>query len=298
MGSQLTASGQSQNGNLSAFIKKLVQKFEPKQIYLFGKIMDFNTRDGCFINDSREETYHHFLLMVTESSTRIEHQVQDFSNHSYHPGKVTILVHGKDTIQEAIRANSRFFMTILNSGQLIYNEDGMLQPEGVPDYIPTQAAVKAQKHYNHRLPLANGFFASAKECLANQHYHLSAFMAHQVVEQCCIALIRVHLAYRCDIHNIYRQLSVCDSFSAAPSKLLLSGRKDDKRLMEIMVKSYSAARYRDDFNVGQTDAEQLVVRAFKFIKLTEVLCRQKIEKLASEAAEYKQVKKESEAAND
>ena len=298
MEAQFKTFGQSQNENLSGFIKKLVEKFEPKQIYRFGKIMVLNSRDGCFINNRREETYHHFLLMVTESATRIEHQVQDFSNHSYHFGKVTILVHGRDAIQEAVRANSRFFITVLNRGQLIYNKDGMLQTDGVADYIPTQASVKAQKHYNHRLPLATGFFASAKECLANQHYNLSAFMAHQVVEQCGIALIRVHLAYRCDIHNIYRQLNICDSFTSAPSKLLLSGKKDDKRLMEIMVKSYSSARYKDDFKVCQADAEQLVLKAFKFVKLTEVLCKQKIEKLALEAVAYKQNKKESEAEND
>jgi HEPN domain-containing protein len=160
--------------------------------------------------------------------------------------------------------------------------------------IPTQGAVKAQKHYNHRFPLATGFLKSAKECLTNQHYNLSAFMAHQVVEQCCIALIRVHLAYRSDIHNLYRQLRLCESFSPAPSSLFLSGREDDKRLFDIMVKSYSAARYKDDFKVEQADAEQIFIRVSTFLKLTEIMCGDKINSLAAVAESYTQLKKERE----
>ncbi|RZK34918.1 MAG: HEPN domain-containing protein, partial [Pedobacter sp.] len=162
------------------------------------------------------------------------------------------------------------------------------------NFIPTQGAVKAQKHYNHRFPLATGFLKSAKECLTNQHYNLSAFMAHQVVEQCCIALIRVHLAYRSDIHNLYRQLRLCDSFSPAPSSLLLSGTEDDKRLFDIMVKSYSAARYKDDFEVEQAEAKQIFTRASTFLKLTEIMCSDKINSLAIVAESYTQLKKESE----
>ncbi|MGQ7855505.1 HEPN domain-containing protein [Pedobacter sp. WC2501] len=170
----------------------------------------------------------------------------------------------------------------------------MVQPFQAIGLIPTQGAVKAQKHYNHRFPLATGFLKSAKECLTNQHYNLSAFMAHQVVEQCCIVLIRVYLAYRSDIHNLYRQLRMCDSFSPAPSRLFLSGIEEDKRLFDIMVKSYSAARYKDDFKVDQADAEQIFTRVSTFLKLTEIMCGDKIKSLAKVAESYTQLKKERE----
>jgi len=291
---QFSQSGQFQKEKFSAFIKELVQKFKPEQIYSFGKNIDFKVNDGCFIDNHNAENYHYFLLMVTESVTRIEHEVQDFANNKYPFGKITILAHGKETIAEAIKANNRFFITIYNEGKILYSRDGMVQPFQATSLIPTQGAVKAQKHYNHRFPLATGFLKSAKECLTNQHYNLSAFMAHQVVEQCCIVLIRVHLAYRSDIHNLYRQLRLCDSFSPVPSSLFLSGREDDKRLFDIMVKSYSAARYKDDFKVEQADAEQIFTRVSTFLKLTEIMCSDKINSLATVAESYIRLKKESE----
>ena len=294
METQFSQSGHFQKETFSAFIKELVQKFKPEQIYSFGKNIDFKVNDGCFIEDNRTENYHYFLLMVTESVTRIEHEVQDFANNHYPFGKITILAHGKETIADAIKANNRFFITIYNESQILYSRDGMVQRAHIINYIPAQGAVKAQKHYNHRFPLATGFLKSAKECLKNQHYSLSTFMAHQVVEQCCIALIRVHLAYRSDIHNLYRQLRLCESFSSAPASLFLSGREDDKRLFDIMVKSYSAARYKDDFKVEQAHAEQIFTRVSTFLKLTEIMCGDKINSLATVAEFYTQLKKERE----
>ena len=295
METPFTSSNHCQKDNFSAFLKELVQKFRPEQIYCFGKNIDLKINDSCFIESRRVESYHYFLLMVTESVTRIEHEVQDFANNHYPFGKITILAHGQETIAEAIKANNRFFINVYNEAQILYSHDGMVQRPHEITFIPTQGGVKAQKHYDHRFTLATGFLASAKECLTNQHYNLSAFMAHQVVEQCCIALIRVHLAYRSDIHNLYRQLGLCDSFSPAPSNMLLSGRDEDRRLFDIMVKSYSAARYKDDFKVEQADAEQIFIRVSTFLKLTEMMCMDKIKSLATSAESYKRLKKESEA---
>lgn len=297
MKTQSPLSGQSQKEHFSKFIKDLVEKFKPLHIYCFGKTVELTNKEGCFITDAVQENYQYFLLMVTDSVTRIEHEVQDYANNHYPFGAVTILAHGKETIAEAIKANNRFFISIYNTARLIYSQDGMVQPESIAHFIPTQAAVKAKKHYLHRMLLACGFLESAKECQRKELYQLSVFMLHQAVEQCCIGLIRVHLAYRSDIHNLYRQLRLCNSFSPAPSRLFFCGREEDKRLFEIMVKSYSAARYKDDFEVKQSDAEQLYLQVSLFLDLADLMCGEKIEALSKEVESYKQLVEESEACN-
>lgn len=295
MKTQSPLSGQYQSEHFSAFIKELVDKFKPLQIYCFGKTVELTNKKGCFITDSVQENYQYFLLMVTESVTRIEHEVQDYANNHFPYGTVTILAHGKETIEEAIKANNRFFITVYNTADMIYSQDGMVQPVQVASFIPTQAAVKAKKHYHHRMLLASGFLESAKECQRKELYQLSVFMLHQAVEQCCIALIRVHLAYRSDIHNLYRQLRLCNSFSRTPSRLFFGGKDEDKRLFDIMVKSYSAARYKDDFTVEKSDATQLYIQVSVFLDLADLMCGEKIDALAIDAELYKQLRTESEA---
>ncbi|CAM4411839.1 HEPN domain-containing protein [Pedobacter westerhofensis] len=285
---------QIQKKEFAAFIKDLADKYQPLQIYCFGEFMESANKRGCFIESAAHENYQYYLLMVIESATRIENHVQDYANHHFPYGTITILVHGKETITEAVRANNRFFITVANSGKLLYSADPTIKSFRVPDFIPTRAAEKAKKHYRRRMALAAGFLESAMECLRKGNYHLCVFMLHQVVEQCCICMIRVHLAYRSDIHNLYRLLRLCDSFSPAMSGLFLGEGEEGRRLFELMVSSYSAARYKDDFVVEQPDAERLYNQVAAFLKVADVLCQDKIEALALDAEVYRQLKTESE----
>lgn len=283
------SSEKTQKEHFSSFIKVLAEKFKPVYIYCFAQFVDSSHKSGCFIDPLADESWRYYLLMITESPTRIEHEVQNYANDHFQQGTITLLVHGKETLTEAVRANNRFFISVANSGELLYSQDGMIRSFQVPDFIPTQAAVKARKHYLHREDIAMGFLESALACLRTGKYHLSLFMLHQVVEQCCIALIRVHLAYRSDIHNLYRLLRLCDSFSPALSGFFLQEIEGGRRLFDLLVKSYSAARYNDDFTVEQSDAEKLYNQVAAFLKLTGTLCIGKIDALAMAAEVYKQL---------
>lgn len=113
-------------------------------------------------------------------------------------------------------------------------------------------------------------------------------MIHQVIEQCLIALIRVHLAYRSEIHNLGRMLGLCTAFSDRPLKKFLSGSAEDKRLFEVLTKSYTGARYAPTFKVNEEEAIYQKVSAFKVMTLE--MCQEKIEYLDKEATNYKELR--------
>ncbi|MET1055952.1 MAG: hypothetical protein ABWY16_11635, partial [Pedobacter sp.] len=73
-----------------------------------------SSRSGCFIDHAAIENHHYYLLMVVENETRIEHPVQDYANTHFHHGSITILVHGKETVTSAIKANDRLIITVAN----------------------------------------------------------------------------------------------------------------------------------------------------------------------------------------
>jgi len=149
-------------------------------------------------------------------------------------------------------------------------------------FDPHLAAAKAQKHFEYRIALADGFLQGAAECFANRQYNVSTFMLHQVAEQCCIALLHVYLDYRLHIHNLNRALRLCGCFSDRPLKLFASGGLNDHRLLDLLIKSYSHSRYKDDFVVAQEDAEKLYGRVCSFVALTREMCIDKIEFLKTE----------------
>jgi HEPN domain-containing protein len=171
------------------------------------------------------------------------------------------------------------------SGELLYSHDGLLVRPYVQPYNPVNGGRKALKHYNHRMPLAEGFLTGAAQCLAAESYNISVFMLHQAVEQICILLIRVHIAYRSEFHNLSRLLRLCQSFSELPQKMFFESA-ESRRLFEVLSRSYSAARYKDDFSVSRKDAESLFILIESFVAVAKSMCEKKIEMLEEQATSF------------
>jgi len=265
------------------FIQRLAQKFEPLQIFSFSQNGYTHYSQGCFNDHQGYFKCDHCLLVVTETATRIDYEMQDFANTYYRHGTITIICHGKHSIMDAVQHNSRFFISVLATGKLLYSKDGLLDGDPIPPFVPTKGAIKALKHYEHRISLADGFLMCASECLEKNQFGICAFMLHQAVEQACICLVRVHIAYRSEFHNLYRLLRLCQCFSERPFQLFLS-TPEDERLFDVMARSYSGSRYKDDFTVSRQDAERLYQRVASFILLAKDMCDEKIELLAQEAS--------------
>jgi hypothetical protein len=279
------------------FIKELAGRYQPLQILRFGYRKLESTRKSCLGEDFAESRHQHFLLMITESNVRIDHDAQDYANTHYAQGTISLLCYGRTNIEEAISNNSRFFISVMNRGQLLYSRDGLSFQSSVTAYNPKNGVTRAQNHVHHRMPLAIGFLRGAERCIAEEKYDVATFMLHQCLEQCTILLIRVFLGYRSQLHNLRRQLLLCNCFSAAPYLHFLSGRKEDERLFGILIKSYCDARYNDEFEVGALDADAIYVRVSSFYKLTRLLCNKYIKGLKKQTGTEVTETGESEANN-
>jgi|GEM_PF-443747 len=260
------------------FLQALVEKFSPIQIISFGTQTIDNTLEGCFAN-SQQKKIHQCLLLIMESPTRIDYEVQEFVNNHYPLGQLTIICHGEASIKEAIHANSRFFITTINQGKTLYTQSGFHLIDDAPTYIPTKAKAKAENHVFHRTPLIEGFLEAANDALQKERYNLSLFLMHQTVEQSCILLIRVHIAYRSEFHNLNRLLGLCRCFSDEPQSLLIGSDSKDRKLFDLLIKSYAKARYASSFSVNPKDAQELYSKISAFVDLTKKMCSAKLEEL-------------------
>jgi len=267
-----------------AFIHRLTQKFDPLQIFSFSQNSYNYHLQGCFNDNQNHFKCDYCLLAITETATRIDYEMQDFANAFYQYGTITVIGHSRQSVTDAVQQNSRFFISVLSYGKLLYSKDGLLNKDPVTPFIPIKGAIKALKHYEHRIPLADGFLMCASECLEKEKFGICAFMLHQAVEQTCICLLRVHIAYRSEFHNLYRLLRLCTCFSEKPFQLFLS-TPGDERLFDIMAKSYSGSRYKDDFTVSRQDAESLYQRVASFVVLAKGMCSEKIALLAKSASD-------------
>jgi uncharacterized protein len=279
---------------IGQIITALVEHYKPMYIICFGCLNDLKTANSCFIGLSQEEETHYFLLMVTTEVTRIEHDVQSYVNSHFNGVKITIIVHGLEIVSNAIAQGSRFFITTCKTGLLLYSANGLRLDFDYPNLNPATTLAKAEKHYRHRYNMAVGFVEAAGECLDKEFYNNTVFMLHQAVEQACIAMVRVFIAYRSDMHNLIRLLHLCRCFSDEPLEVFPLKTDADRNLFQLLLKSYSDARYRDEYNISAEDAGLLWTRVKALVELAGALCTGKINeyrKTAEEFAESKQLMK-------
>jgi len=260
-------SGFNKNKDFSYFLEKLVDKFQPLYVFCFAKHVESSEKISCFALASHSYSCDYHLLMVSEKSTRIEHTVQDFANAHYDEGKITILVHGKESIDKAIGSNNRFFITVYKTAELLYSWNSVPPLVHDADFDIIAAGTRTKKFFEHRISLAQGFIDCAMECMAKGQHNLCVFNLHQVVEQCCIALIGLHMDYRCDIHNLRRLIMLCRCFSDEPYQLFFRGDLDDERLFGVLVGSYIKVRYTEDFCIDAEDLKKLSGYCVSMLKI-------------------------------
>ncbi len=264
---------------LEEIITLLTGPYKTEYIICFGSLNDVKATSSCFIEDVRQNNTHYFLLMITTEVTRIEHEVQDYVNKHFDKAGITMIVHGLETVTNAINQGSRFFTVVCRDGMQLYTANGLQLNMDYPNLNLATTQAKAEKHYYHRYCMALGFMEAASECLEKEYYNNTVFMLHQAVEQACIAMIRVFMAYRSDMHNLSRLLNLCGCFSGEPAAIFPRKTTEDQRLFQLLLKSYSDARYRDEYKITHQDADMLCTQVRAFIELTEELCINRINDL-------------------
>ena len=276
MKNQITTIVDDHAKHFELLIRSISSKFQVIWIFCYAKDVSFNFSDGTFKQSNLEPFGQYSLLLVTETSTRIDGDVQDFVDHVYKHGKVNIICHGRKNIFDAISKNNRFFTEIISKGELLYAQNGIMQqwPDVAFDY--SLGSQKARIRYGYHFSVAKGFLIAANASLSEVSCGVCVLNLHHAVEQCCLGMLRVFLSYKAEFRNIKRLLDLCTAFSDIPYHFFSSTSPNDQRLFKMLVDSFKLARYSKGFLVADNDAQQLYEKIEEFMKITQDLCERKV----------------------
>lgn len=276
-----------QSTSFNRLIRLLIWKFEPLQLFCLAQSSVYKKSSSCFTSKKEDVNCHSCLLMVTASDVPTAHTVQKFVNTRFRTGGITVLCHNQKTVSNAIKAKNRFFVTIFSHAQLLYSHNELVQSEYIRNFSPLNALKKAEKKFSHYMALADASFVGATHCFKNCEHTVCTMMLHHTIEQCTALLVSLHLSYRTETRSLCDLVGLCRSFSDQPQQLLLA-TTEDKRLFDILVKGRSDVNCGVPFPVAENDAKQLLIRVSTFIKLTRIMCKDKIERLHLETLSYVQ----------
>ncbi|NVM65068.1 HEPN domain-containing protein [Mucilaginibacter sp. SG538B] len=282
----------SQSLEVQHIAKALNNQYQIEKIICFGVLSRNSSDNTCFIDSSSLSSNTYYLLVMTKDITRIEHTMQDYINKLF-PGTF-ILQHGQETVINAVFKYDLFFLKTCLNGVLVFTKDGFTMIPEFDTAKANEAISKDREAFKHIFNLASGFMESAWTCLENDFDNNVIFLLHQAVEQGCRALIRLFTGYRSDIHNISRLLDFCNCFSPEPLALFRRRFAKEKHLFRVLSTSYSDARYKDNYQVVDHEADLLCTQVQAFLDLIEELAKKETApgtakdaaSISAEAAEY------------
>jgi len=270
--------------HFNAFLEKLVAQFKPLQIYLYAELKKQELCNSIFCNVQAQEQDIYYLLIVTEGSVNIENDIQQYADVHYKEGRAIIHSHGQETLKQNLNERNGYFSSVLKYGQMLYNIDNALYLDEVLSPNPKKWLGKAITYWRTRSQIARGFLQTAELALENNHDHVSLFLLHQATEQACVGLIWVFMGYKSDKRNLKRLLYICGCFSGLPLQHFM-GTIENEKLLSMMMKSFSQARYKDDFSLEGKSGYQFLELVISFLDMADQLCKERFDALENQLAE-------------
>lgn len=256
---------------LQEIAKALTSQYKLEKIICFAAINRLSSENTVFAATKVVSASNYYLLVMTTEITRIEHAMQDYIGKLF-PGTF-VIAHGFETVMNLVYKYDTFFLKACTNGALIFTADGFTMIPEFEAEKSEQAFLKDREAFDRIYNLASGFLESAFICYENDFQNNVTFLLHQSVEQACRALIRLFTGYRSDIHNLDRLLQFCNCFSDEPAMLFRRHFVNEQRLFRILTSAYSEARYKDNYQVANTDVGQLCTLVKAFLDLVSELAK-------------------------
>jgi uncharacterized protein len=192
---------------------------------------------------------------------------------------VNPIFHGVKHINRALSYGNYFFADIKKEGILLY-DSGKFKLAEPKKLTAAEYKQKAEDYFKQWFESANGFFKGFYFYLNDKEYNIAAFQLHQTAERYYTTLLLVFTDYRPKEHNLESldiEAGMCDKRF---KQIFPRENEEEKRLFELLKKAYIDARYKmDEYSITREELEYLAGRVKMLKELTEVICREKIERL-------------------
>ena len=271
---------------LSSVCEIILSKAPAEMIILFGSYAR-----GEWVEDYQENhdyvSDYDILVITADRKTAkrnkkwrdLEAQLRDHKEIT----KTNIIHHSIGFVNDRIEKQNYFFLDILNEGIVLY-DSGKCELSEPKELSPTERQSKAQEEFDH-------WFESASVFLENSEFNLSkgdekqvylnnaAFELHQAVERYYAAVLLVFTDYKPRTHDIEDMGQQAAKQHSDFLSVFPQSTDEEKRLFELLKKSYIEARYSKSFTVEKSELDYLSERVQLLKELTERICIEKIEEL-------------------
>lgn len=262
----------------------------PEKVILFGSFARGDWVDDEYVEGGTTYSYRSdfdFLVVTKGSKLKefdIRNRIENRTRIYKHP--VNPLVHELEHVNYGLERGQYFFKSIIEGGILLYDT-------GASAFAKPRALTKDEQREQALLYFENWvesgvrMFRIAELALKasyEENFVLNEimFLLHQTVEKLYAGLGLVFYGYKPKTHSIKEYKNYTKGISSEIDNMFISpkGSLEEKRLFEILQKSYIDARYKSDYYVSRGDVETIISEVKKLKRAIVNCCLKQIEALS------------------
>ena len=274
----------SKRNELARIVERICERVDSLQmLILFGSYAR-----GSWVEDIYTKghiTYEYIsdfdILAIVETnkianSTNLWRRLDKSINAMHLLTPVTIIAHDINFVNRKLKNSQYFFTDIKKEGIMLY-DTGELKLARRRKLDRVERKNIAQQDFKQWFKSAKEFVDTHNYELGKRRYKKAAFMLHQATEAFYAALLLVFTNYKPKSHDLGKLSRLASNHDKSFFSIFPQGTKQEKDCFDLLNRAYVEARYDPDYRITKKQLEYLAERVRKLQRLTEKICKEKIQ---------------------
>lgn len=273
---------------MQADLKKIQAELIPKyseieMIILFGSYARGDWQIDEYVENGMRYSYRsdYDLLVVTNNSEKANSDTFLFSlldklDELNMETAIHLEVESIKFVNDALQEGNYFFSDVKKDGIFLFNTSRYQLAEK-RDLSPKEVQDIAQGDFDEWFRSANVFYKQYSYAFKDADLKEAAFLLHQATERYYSTIQLVFAGYKPKTHDLEVLGRRAKSLHMEFGKVFPMATNVERHRFMLLRKAYVDARYKKNYKITKADLDYLAERVTLLRKLTEQLCKEKIE---------------------
>lgn len=256
---------------------------EIEMIILFGSYARGDWQIDEYMENGNRYSYRsdYDLLIVTNNSDKANSDTFLFSildrlDALNFETAIHLEVESIGFVNSSLQEGNSFFSDVKKDGIFLFNSSRYQLADKRP-LSPKEMQEIAQRDFDTWFESANDFLETFEYNFNKEKYKIAAFQLHQATERYYSTIQLVFAGYKPKTHDLDVLGRRAKSLHMEFAKVFPMATNVERQRFMLLRKAYVDARYKINYKITKADLDYLAGRVTLLRRLTEELCREKIE---------------------
>lgn len=280
---------QEKQDDLQKIVERILAFIDPLMIILFGSYARGDWKEESDLEPDRKSGHasDYDILVITNrksiaTNTNLGANINDSCQKLELTAHPKIISHYLKHVNERLAKGQYFFTDIVKEGILLYDSGkNCEQLAEAKQKTPAEQKQIAQEHFEDSFESIKDFHNAFTYQFSKGQYKNAAFQLNQSAEACFKCALLVCTSYIPNEHHLNVLGEHCAKYGVDLLAVFPMETQQQRDLFELLDYAYIGARYDRDYKITKDQLTQLASCVQKLHKVTEKVCKEKIESFLS-----------------